>query len=372
MNETEGWPTTPTQSNEKEIMQQESQVNTIYNLVASEFQVIDHFMEHGILTFHVQLGENSKEAFLRLVKKLEPLGLAPLLRKTEKQNVLRIIKKPPIKKSNILVNLGLFFATLATTFFTGYMISLGRGDLNPVDGGLIFMVTIIAILGVHEMGHKITAQKHGIEATFPYFIPGPPPVGTFGAVIMQKSLPPNRDALFDVGASGPIAGFIASAIAIFLGLPLSTYGSVPPGTATLPPPIFFWLVGPSLLPPPPQGWAPRPGEIPVIVLHPVAFAGWIGIVVTMLNLLPVGTLDGGHIAESLFRGKGRTIFLIVSVIILLLTPFWLMLFFVLFFSMYKHPGPLDAVSSLSTKRKIIAVIVLVIFVLSMPMPSFLY
>jgi len=372
MNESEGWPTTPTQSDEKEIVLQESQIDTIYNLVASEFQVIDHFMEHGILTFHVQLGENSKEAFIRLVEKLEPLGLAPLLRKTEKQNVLRIVRKPPIKRSNILVNFGLFFATLATTFFTGYMISLGRGDLNPVNGGLIFMVTIIAILGVHEMGHKITAQKHRIEATFPYFIPGPPPAGTFGAVIMQKSLPPNRDALFDVGASGPIAGFIASAIAIFLGLPLSTYSSVPPGTATLPPPIFFWLVGPSLLPPPPQGWAPRPGEIPVIVLHPVAFAGWIGIVVTMLNLLPVGTLDGGHIAESLFGGKARTIFLIVSVIILLLTPFWLMLFFVLFFSMYKHPGPLDAVSSLSTKRKIMAVIVLIVFILSMPMPSFLY
>ena len=347
------------------------QISRIYNMVSMEFQVLDYFMEHGVLTFHIQLDENSKEAFLRLIKRLEPLGLTPLLRKQGEKNTLRIIKKPPTKKSNILMNWTLFFATLATTFFTGYMISLGREDLTPITGGLIFMITIITILGIHEMAHKTAAQKHRIEASFPYFIPGPPPAGTFGAVIMQKSLPPNRDALFDVGASGPIAGFIASVIAIFLGLPLSIYSSVPPGTPTLPPPIFFWLVSPFLLPPPPPHYPP-PGEIPVILLHPVAFAGWIGIIVTMLNLLPVGTLDGGHIAESLFKGKARTIFLIVSIVLLLLTPFWLMLFFVLLFGMYRHPGPLDGVSNLSFGRKIVAVFVLVIFILSMPMPSLFY
>jgi len=369
MNETERWPTPPAQKNEKEVSLQKSQVDIIYNFVASEFNIVDYFMERGMLTFYVQLGENSKEAFLRLIEKLEPLRLTPVLKRKGERNLLRIIKKPPTKKSNILVNWGLFFATLATTFFTGYMISLGREDLNPVNGGLIFMVTIMAILGIHEMGHKITAQKHRIEATFPYFIPGPPPAGTFGAVIMQKSLPPNRDALFDVGASGPIAGFFASVIAMFLGLPLSTYSYAPLGTTTLPPPILFWLAGPFLLPSPPPDFVVPHGNIPVIVLHPVAFAGWIGIIVTMLNLLPVGTLDGGHIAESLFKGKARTIFLIASIILLLLTPFWLMLFFVLLFGMYRHPGPLDGVSNLSAGRKILAVIVLVIFILSMPMPS---
>ncbi len=110
-----------------------------------------------------------------------------------------------MKSSNILINWILLFATMATTFVTGYMIS--PEGINPLFGGATFTIAMLAVLGTHEMGHKITANKNGIDATFPYFIPGPPPLGTFGAVIMQKSLPPNRDALFDVGADGPIFGF---------------------------------------------------------------------------------------------------------------------------------------------------------------------
>ena len=239
------------------------------------------------------------------------------------------------------------------------------------------MITIMAILGIHETGHKIMANKHEIEATLPYFIPSPPQlgIGTFGAVIMQKSPPPNSDALFDIGASGPITGFIVSVIAILTGLPLSIYEWIPKGAPTLPEPILFRLVmlltGSYFLPPT-NGVPPPPGpdyELAVL-LHPIAYAGWIGIVVTMLNLLPVGTLDGGHIIESIFKGKARSIFLVISIVLLLFTDFWLMIFLVLIFGMYKHPGPLDNISGLSTGRKVLAIGVLLIFILSLPLPIF--
>ncbi|MCD6241740.1 site-2 protease family protein [Candidatus Bathyarchaeota archaeon] len=355
MNESEE----PASFDKAEFQLEESKIDEIYSLVSQQFQILDYYMEHGTLTFHIQTDENSKKAFLKLLKNLESLGLIPILRRERGRDILRIMKKPPTKKSNVIINLALFLATLATTFITGYMISTRYKGLDPVFGGVTFMVTIMAILGIHESAHKLAANKHGIEATLPYFIPAPPQlgIGTFGAVIMQKSLPPNRDALFDVGASGPIAGFIVSLAAFLLGLPYSYYSVPSQGDVIIPAPILLRLVWPYLLPPSPPGH--------VLNLHPVAQAGWIGLIVTMLNLLPVGTLDGGHVVESIFKGKGRTLFLIISVSLLAFTSLWLMIIFVLLFSAYKHPGPLDNVSEISTGRKILAIIVLFIFVISL-------
>lgn len=361
----------PTNFNSSEpTLREEPRLDEIYSLVSAEFQILDYYMENGILTFHVQTDKNSKEAFLRLYRNLKPMRLLPILRREGEKIILKIVGEPPAKKSNLAVNLLLFFATLATTFITGYLISGGRGGLDPLFGGLTFMITVMAILGIHETGHKIMANKHGIEATSPYFIPGPPPpfgIGTFGAVIMQRSPPPNSDALFDVGAAGPIAGFIISLIATIIGLPLSQIHFSTELLPGLPPPILFEIIVPHLVNIPE---AP-PGHFTYILLHPIAYAGWIGMVVTMLNLLPVGTLDGGHIVESIFKGKARSIFLIASIALLFFTEFWAMIFFVLLFGLYRHPGPLDSVSGLSTGRKLLAIGMLLIFILSFPMPVFL-
>jgi membrane-associated protease RseP (regulator of RpoE activity) len=210
------------------------------------------------------------------------------------------------------------------------------------------------------MGHKLTANKNGMDATPPYFIPGPPPIGdllgfgTFGAVIMQKSLPPNRDALFDIGSSGPIVGFILALAASIIGLVLSPIypGPVPGGG--IPAPLIFELFAIYLIRLPADSY---------VLLHPVAFAGWVGMIVTMLNVLPAGTLDGGHVARSLFGDKTRTALTFLSVVLLVVAGFWPMAFFVLLLSMYRHPGPLDDVSGLSTRRKLVAVVLVVIFVL---------
>lgn len=341
-------------------------------MVSAEFQVEEALIEHNIPTFYLKQPQETKQAFLRLLKNLEAMNLMAVLRKKDGRVVLKAVPKPPAKPSNVLINWLLFFATIGTTFLTGYMLS---GDLaNPLVGGATFTIAIMAILGTHEMGHKLTADKKGIEATPPYFIPGPPPIGgllggigTFGAVIMQKSLPPNKDALFDVGASGPVVGFIVTIIAAIIGIPFSIYDWIPEGGPTLPVPVLFRLVAPFLLPPFEMAPSPPgPGYISVVILHPVAFAGWVGMVVTMLNLLPAAMLDGGHVARCLAGEKTRTVLAILSILLLILGGFWPMAIFVLFLSMYRHPGPLDDVSSLSAGRKLLTILLVAVFALSFP------
>jgi len=329
------------------------------SVVSAEFQLEECFIEKMVPTYYLKQPQETKQAFLKLLKNLETMNLIAFLRRKNGKMVLKIVPKPPTKPSNIMVNWILFFATIGTTFLTGYMLS---GDLtNPLVGGATFTVAIMAILGTHEMGHKLTADKKGIEATPPYFIPGPPSfpgflgIGTFGAVIMQKSLPPNKDTLFDVGASGPIVGFILAAIVSLVGLLFSPIYPIPPEPlGFLPAPLIFELLAVFVVKLPPDYY---------ISLHPVAFAGWVGMVVTMLNLLPAAMLDGGHVARSLVGEKTRHVLTLLSILLLILVGFWPMAFFILFISMYKHPGPLDDVSSLSASRKLLTIVLIVIFVL---------
>lgn len=329
------------------------------SIVSAEFQLEECLIEKMVPTYYLKQPQETKQSFLKLLKNLKAMNLIALLRRKNGKMVLKIVPKPPTKPSNIMVNWILFFATIGTTFLTGYMLS---GDLtNPFVGGATFTIAIMAILGTHEMGHKLTADKKGIEATPPYFIPGPPAfpgflgIGTFGAVIMQKSLPPNKDTLFDVGASGPIVGFILAAIVSVVGILFSPIYPIPPEPlGFLPAPLIFELLAVFVAKLPPDYY---------ISLHPVAFAGWVGMVVTMLNLLPAAMLDGGHVARSLVGEKTRNVLTLLSILLLILVGFWPMAFFILFISMYKHPGPLDDVSSLSATRKLLTIVLIVIFVL---------
>jgi len=338
---------------------QPADFDRITSLVSTEFQVEEALVESNIPTFYLKHQQETKQSFLRLLANLEPMNLMAFLRKRDGRIVLKVLTKPSVKPSNILVNWVLFFATIATTFGTGYILS---GDmLNPLVGGAMFTIAIMTVLGAHEMGHKLTANRKGIEATPPYFIPGPPPVGgllgigTFGAVIMQKSLPPNRDALFDVGASGPIVGFALASIASVVGLLMSPIHPITqPDMNFLPAPLFFDLFITYVTNLPTNYY---------IQLHPIAFAGWVGMIVTMLNLLPAAMLDGGHVARSLIGEKARLVFTILSFGLLVVEGFIPMAIFVLFLSMYKHPGPLDDVSPLSTGRKVLTVGLVAILVL---------
>jgi len=330
-------------------------------LVTAEFQVEDALIEHNVPTYFLKQPQETKNAFLRLLENLEKMNLIAILRKRDGKIVLKVVRKPPTKPSNILVNWLLFFATIGTTFATGYLISPAM--INPLISGATFTVAIMAVLGAHEMGHKLTANKRKVDSSPPYFIPGPPPVGqvfgigTFGAVIMQKSLPRNRDALFDIGASGPLIGFVITVIVTFVGLALSPvvyrlpegpFGSFP---------ILFELVGTAL------SFLGVYGRGNIILIHPVAFAGFIGMIVTMLNLLPAGMLDGGHVATSILGGKMRGILNVVAIVFLVIYGYYPMAFFVLFLSLFRHPGPLDDVSSLSKTRKYVIPVLFIVFIL---------
>jgi membrane-associated protease RseP (regulator of RpoE activity) len=171
---------------------------------------------------------------------------------------------------------------------------------------------------------------------------------------MQKSLPPNKDALFDVGSSGPIIGFVLALIASIIGLYFSPTYPITEPMSFLPAPLVLELLVIFFVNLPPNHY---------ILLHPVAFAGWVGMVVTMLNLLPAAMLDGGHVARSLTGERMRSILTFLSVLLLIIEDFWPMAFFVIFISMYKHPGPLDDVSSLSTSRKLLTLVLIGVFIL---------
>jgi len=352
---------TPENSSAIPLLQQ-SDFEKITHVVTEQFQIEESLMEHGLPTYYLKQPQETKLPFLKLLKNLESMNLIALLRRMDNRIVLKVVPKPPVRKSNILWNWVLLFATIGTTFLTGYLLSVEfveRGWMsNPFFGAATFTIAIMAILGTHEMGHKLTANRNGMDATPPYFIPGPPPIGeilgfgTFGAVIMQKSLAPNKDALFDIGSSGPIVGFILAVIATVVGLNFSHTVIPTPGTG-LPAPLFFELALLVMKIPANQG----------VMLHPVAYAGWVGMIVTMLNLLPTAMLDGGHIARSILGEKARMVLTFLSLLMLVVAGFWPMAILVLFMSMYKHPGPLDDVSPLSTRRKLVTVGLIAVFVL---------
>jgi membrane-associated protease RseP (regulator of RpoE activity) len=211
-----------------------------------------------------------------------------------------------------LVNIALLVATLATTTFAG----AAHQGINLLDqpeawtAGLPYGIGVMLILGVHEMGHYLTARYHGVPVSLPYFIPVPFALGTFGAFIRLPPLLKARRQLFDIGVAGPLAGLAVAIPALALGLQRSTVLPVEAaGAATahmaqgvsVNASILFALVSRAAI-----GESLTTGHY--VVLHPLAFAGWLGLMITALNLLPVGQLDGGHIAHALFgRRRAQTV-----------------------------------------------------------------
>jgi membrane-associated protease RseP (regulator of RpoE activity) len=198
----------------------------------------------------------------------------------------------------LLVHGSLFALTVVTTTLAGAIWSGAESiSIREIARGVPFSLALLAILFCHEMGHYLMCVRYGIDASWPYFLPAPPilvPWGTFGAVIRVRSGFGNRRALFDMGAAGPWAGFVVSVVVMIIGLRLSHVDPTPPKGSML----FF---GDSLL----TGWLTRVivgAEPDQVFIHPVGIAGWFGLLVTSLNLLPAGQLDGGHV---LYAAMGR-------------------------------------------------------------------
>jgi len=359
----------------------------IQNVIGSEFIVEDSLLEYDVPTFYVRPKGELKSSFIRVLDKLEPKGFVPFMRERNGRITIRVIRSPWKKPGRSIIPLVLFLATVGTTLYTGYWLSLTSKYVeNPLLGAVTFSIAIMSIMGLHEMGHKLAALKHRVKATNPYFIPGPPPIGTFGAVIQQKSLYPNKDALFDLGASGPILGFIVTIIVTVLGIMMSTVAPAESNGQFLKVPLLFIYIQGLVLNPSQnplfllvdsvryfilQFTAPlEPGGL-ALYLHPVAWAGYVGMLVTVLNLMPAGMLDGGHVVYSILGHKASRIIGAIAIIALFLLGFWLMALFALFLFMTRHPDPLDNVSKLSNKRKALSMILIAIFILCItPLPFY--
>jgi len=334
------------------------QYEQIHSAVAAEFNIEEGFIEYNTPTFYISSKPDLKQAFMRLYKQLDSKQLVPILRRRENRLLLQVVPKPAIRPNRPTINIVLLLATIGTTLITGYVLS--ETLPNPLEGAIFFSGALMSILVAHEMGHKLTANMHNVEATYPYFIPGIPPFfPTFGAVIQQKSLPPNKDALFDLGMSGPVLGFLITIVVTIIGISMSTISTpseLPQGV--FPPPLLLEFLVNALLTIPPVS-AP---SFVVIELHPLAFAGYIGMVVTMLNLIPVGQLDGGHVAHVLLGERSRNVLSVVSIIALFFIS-WPMAFIAFLVSRVRHPPPLDDVSQLSGSRKLATLVLVAIFIL---------
>jgi membrane-associated protease RseP (regulator of RpoE activity) len=252
----------------------------------------------------------------------------------------------------IRLHVVLFLATLVTTTAAGAWQADADFLSDPwqIVAGLPFAVTLMSILLVHEMGHYLTSRYHGVKATLPYFIPAPSFIGTFGAFIRMQSSPPDRRSLFDVAAAGPLAGLVLAVPAVIVGFHLSTVAPQDSsgGGMVLGSSLLLSFLSKITL-----GVLPNDANI---VLHPVGFAGWIGLLVTAMNLLPAGQLDGGHVTYALFGRRyiwvsRLTVLAILTLGVTRLWDGWLVWGILLLFMGVRHPPPVDPDTPLDAKRK---------------------
>jgi membrane-associated protease RseP (regulator of RpoE activity) len=287
-------------------------------------------------------------------------------------------------KKGIWLNIVLFVITILSTFFVGisksinfkYSEELAKSpqstfdlveklkDPQVISLSIIYVVVLLGILLGHELGHFLTCRYYKINATLPYFIPAPTLIGTLGAFIKIKSPITRKHQLFDIGVAGPLTGFILSVPALVYGLSVSK--SAPPIPHDE---AFVYILGEPLILKIFSAMIFK--NIPAdhsIYLHPIAFAGWVGILVTALNLFPVGQLDGGHVSYALLGKKSRNLTrFFLGVFIAMGIFFWVGWFiwaFLLLFLGLRHPRVLDETEHLSPRRKFIGYVVILIFILS--------
>ncbi|MGO9379715.1 MAG: site-2 protease family protein [Dissulfurispiraceae bacterium] len=263
-----------------------------------------------------------------------------------------------------ILHIFLFVATFLSTlvagaFWTG--VDLLKEPQRILEG-FPFAGTLMIILLVHELSHYIASNKNGTKATLPYFIPAPMGFGTLGAFIKMKSPIITRKALIDIGASGPISGFVVSVIACVVGLCLSKIIPLKGAESmlTLGDSLLFKLLSGMII-----GITPENADI---MLHPIAFAGWIGLFITSLNLIPIGQLDGGHIAYAFLGERHKKLSIILIAVLCVMAifywPGWAIWSGLMLILGIKHPPVLYWEEPLDRKRRITGMISFIIFVIT--------
>ncbi|MEF8848970.1 MAG: site-2 protease family protein [Candidatus Thermoplasmatota archaeon] len=354
--------------------------------VGKKFPFYDVRYNEKAAAFYCRIDEKNLESnFEELRILLSKKGYIPMLRHEKGEHLIYVTKKPETKARPVWINLVTLIATIFTTALAGAwqwigikeavwansagILDLLTKSLTPtymLDGFLYFTIPLLSILGIHEMGHYFISKKHNLNTSLPFFIPVPPPfiLGTFGAVISTREPIPNRKALLDVGVSGPISGFLVAIPVSIIGLFFMQQNpfSIPSSIDT---DAFITPVYPLLL-----QWLSDLFNITSqtdIFTHPTLFAGWVGFFLTAVNLLPVGQLDGGHVAKALLKDKQKYASWAVIIFIFIMVwlwPGWIWFAFIILFLIgTKHTPPLNELSPLGIKRIIVGIIALIIFAL---------
>ncbi len=379
-----------------------AELDALHRLVGQVFAVRDFTLgrpqDGFFLRYRGRLTMESATAYERLAAALRPLEITPLFRLEEGDEVIYLVEgviRPQPGKA--WVNLLLFGLTVWSVLFAGAL--MAYGEMNPTASsdwiwqqalhnpfpGWPFALSLLAILLAHEFGHYFAGRRHGTAVTLPYFIPMPLSfLGTMGAFIQMKDLPKNRRALLDIAIAGPLAGLIVAVPITLYGLSVSQLGVVNSGFLEgnsilyllakyavfgrwLPEPLTYGGLPPALY------WLryfftgqPVPLGGTDVYLSTIALAGWAGILVTAMNLIPIGQLDGGHIFYVLAGRRADRLRPIVLLLLGLLGLFWSGWWwwaFLLVILGGRHAEPLDQITPLDARRRWLAVLALVIFVL---------
>ncbi len=315
------------------------------------FTVTDERLrEDGSIEFVVTETNSLKKDFETLIRRLKPYGYLALLRRDGSEIVLKVGEVEHKEKKTALVPFILFAATVTTVSIDGYFRTPAIPGYDPTVTVLLYIAGIMGIIGMHELSHKIAAAMHGMRASLPHFIPGIPTIlPTFGAFISTRDPPVNKDSLFDLGLSGPLAG-LAVTLLVGVGGALTAV-SIPvsiaaaSGAQSVTVDVFTETVL-SMFASQPEGY--------VIILSPLTFAATLGFLITFLNLMPAWQLDGGHIAAAVLSRRLHKIATYLSIIVLFVLGFTIMALFVLVLSLQTPEArPLDDVSKLSIHRRLI-------------------
>ena len=355
-------------------------VDALRRDVADLFVVSDttlDFPAKGHIRFHGQFLRDPADCFDELRRRFERHGYTPMTDK-EADGRAALLALPVVfaqHRPRWIVNLILLLLTVASTLYVGA--SYGFEPMtqpSQILRGWPFALSILLILGAHEMGHYFAARRHNVPVTLPFFIPMPwSYFGTLGAFIQLRGPVTNRRALFDVGAAGPLAGLVFAVPVLLYGLATSDLGTIASGQ-TYEGNSLLYLLAKLLV-----FGRILPGGGVDVYLNQVAWAGWVGLFVTGLNLLPVGQLDGGHVSYALFGERSR-LFLWPTILGLgLIVVYswlqgapaltWVLWIFLLLSFGRVHARPLEDITALDPRRRALAIFTLALFFLCfVPLP----
>jgi len=351
----------------------------VISIVSSQFEVTNVDLTLDTLKFRIE-DKEFKTKFVELAQKLESRDLICRMAKTSEGTYILVNRFPPRKQRKLLPGSWLprilFAIVIGFVMIDGYYRTIGANSLVNIDIGdpfeiaIIYTISLVGILGIHESGHLIVAKFHKLKTSWPYFIPGIPIYGipTFGAVITSRGLTVNRHILFDVAIAGPIAGLVITIIVLMYG----AY-TAPVITDELAEDLFsrsqLIEMNEPLLMIATLAMFGKGGQGEEVLMTPVLFAAWLGFLITFLNLLPAWQLDGGHMARALFGAKLHRIGTYASIGVLVLLGYWVMGMFILLMSSRSQSlMPLDDVSPVPKNRKFLYIVIVVLAILCAPIP----